>query len=76
MSEGEIEAAAASDPDAPPTDAAFWKTATVVVPGPKVPVSLRLDPEVVAWFKSRGRGYQSRMNAVLRSFMNAYKDTP
>lgn len=74
MPENEIEAAAASDPDALPTDAEFWKTAKVVMPRPKVPVSLRLDPEVVAWFKSRGRGYQSRMNAVLRSFMNARKD--
>ncbi len=74
MPENEIEAAAASDPDALPTDAEFWKTATVVMPRPKLAVSLRLDPEVVEWFKSRGRGYQSRMNAVLRSFMNAHKD--
>jgi uncharacterized protein (DUF4415 family) len=43
--------------------------------GCKVPVSLRLDRDVVDWFKSHGRGYQSRINAVLRSYMNAGKGT-
>ena len=45
------------------------------MPKRKVPVSLRLDRDVVDWFKSRGRGYQSRINAVLRSYMNAGKGT-
>ena len=75
MSEAELAAAAAADPDAPPTDAAFWKTAKLVMPERKVPVSLRLDRDVVDWFKSHGRGYQSRINAVLRSYMNAGKGT-
>ena len=74
MTGDEIESAAAADPDAQPTDVDFWRTATVIMPRQKVPVSLRLDPEIVAWFKSHGKGYQSRMNAVLRSFMNAHKD--
>ena len=73
--ESELAAAAASDPDALPTDAAFWNTAKLVMPERKVPVSLRLDRDVVDWFKSRGRGYQSRINAVLRSYMNAGKGT-
>ena len=71
LSDEEVEAAAVADPDAPLTDAAFWKDARVVLPGKKVPVTLRLDPDVVRWFKHRGRGYQTRMNAVLRSYVEA-----
>lgn len=41
--------------------------------GTKVPISLRVDPEVVVWFKRHGRGYQSRMNAVLRAYVQAKK---
>ena len=74
MTGDEIESAAAAEPDAQPTDAVFWRTATVVMPRQKGSVTLRLDPEIVAWFKSQGKGYQSRMNAVLRSFMSAHKD--
>jgi len=73
MTEAELAAAAASDPDALPTDPAFWKQARLVMPEPKVPVSLRLDRDVLDWFKAQGRGYQSRMNAVLRAFMEAHR---
>ncbi len=73
--EGEAEAAARSDPDALPTDAEFWRAAKIVLPTGKQPVSLRLDRDVVGWFKAQGRGYQSRINAVLRSYMSAHKDT-
>ena len=73
MSEAELAAAAAADADAQPTDAAFWKTAKLVMPERKVPVSLRLDRDIVDWFKSHGPRYQSRINAVLRSYMNAGK---
>ena len=40
---------------------------------PKVPISMRLDPEVLAWFKQTGKGYLSRMNAVLRAYVEAQK---
>ncbi len=75
LGEADLDAAAASDPDALPTDAAFWRDAKLVMPERKVPVSLRIDRDVVDWFKSHGRGYQSRINAVLRSYMNARKKT-
>jgi uncharacterized protein (DUF4415 family) len=39
--------------------------------GRKAAVSLRLDEEVLAWFKGHGPGYQTRMNAVLRAYMDA-----
>jgi uncharacterized protein (DUF4415 family) len=38
---------------------------------PKASLSLRLDADVVRWFKSQGPGYQTRMNAVLRAFKDA-----
>ena len=38
---------------------------------PKASVSLRIDADVLAWFKARGPGYQTRMNAVLRAFKEA-----
>lgn len=39
--------------------------------GPKALVSLRIDADVLAWFRAQGRGYQTRINAVLRAFKDA-----
>lgn len=39
----------------------------------KIPISLRVDPDVLAFFKEQGPGYQTRMNAVLRGYMQAKK---
>jgi uncharacterized protein (DUF4415 family) len=49
----------------------FWDAAVVVEPATKHAISLRIDEDVLAWFKKSGPRYQSRMNAVLRSYMNA-----
>ena len=38
---------------------------------PKASISLRLDADVLAWFKAHGPGYQTRINAVLRAFRDA-----
>lgn len=46
----------------------FWKNAKVVFPQPKKTVTIRIDTDVLDWFKKEGKGYQSRINAVLRSF--------
>jgi uncharacterized protein (DUF4415 family) len=43
----------------------------VVMPHGKSSVHLRVDTDVLAWFKAQGRGHLTRMNAVLRSFMEA-----
>ena len=48
-----------------------WENATVTMPKPKQAISLRVDPDVLEFFKSQGKGYQTRMNAVLRSYMDA-----
>ena len=47
----------------------FWQKAKVVFPHPKKSVTIRIDGDVLDWFKNAGKGYQSRMNAVLRSYM-------
>jgi uncharacterized protein (DUF4415 family) len=47
----------------------FWEGATIVEPVAKQPISLRVDADVLDWFKAQGPRYQSRMNAVLRSYM-------
>jgi uncharacterized protein (DUF4415 family) len=57
-----------------PVDAAFWATARVVMPPPgKASVHMRLDTDVLDWFRAQGKGHLTRMNAVLRSFMEAHK---
>lgn len=74
LTDEEIEAAIASDPDAaPPLDAEWFEHARVVLPERKVPISIRLDPDVLEWFKAQGPRYQSRINAVLRAFMEAHR---
>lgn len=47
----------------------FWDEAVPVLPVTKVPISLRVDADVLAFFRESGPRYQSRMNAVLRSYM-------
>ena len=58
--------------DIPPLGEDFWKNARIVWPDrPKKQITMRLDADVVEWFRSQGKGYQTRMNAVLRSFYEA-----
>jgi uncharacterized protein (DUF4415 family) len=52
---------------------AFFKQAVLRLPQPKVPVTIRLDRQVLEWFKAQGRGYQTRINALLRAYMEAHK---
>jgi uncharacterized protein (DUF4415 family) len=61
--------AARADADAQPLDDAFWANAPIVMPQriPKKHQGMRLDSEVIDWFKAQGPGWQTRMNAVLRS---------
>lgn len=74
MSDQEIENAAKADPDAAPIlDKEWFRTTKPVLPERKVPISLRMDREVVEWFKAHGRRYQSRMNAVLKAYVHAHR---
>ena len=76
LTAAEVEAAARADAEAPVADEEFWRSARVVMPGPR-PVKrhqgMRLDAEVIDWFKGQGPGWQTRMNAVLRSYVEAHK---
>jgi uncharacterized protein (DUF4415 family) len=60
-------------PEAESLGADFWKNARVVMPGGKTSVHLRLDSDVVEWFKANGKGHLTRMNAVLRAYVDAQK---
>ena len=62
--------------DAPETEslgADFWKSARVRMPAGKTSVHLRVDSDIVEWFKAGGKGHLSRMNAVLRAYVDAQK---
>jgi len=74
---GSIARAVADDPDAAPLlDEEWFKRAKLVLPDPKLPVTIRLDRDVVAWFKQGGPRYQSRINAVLRAYVKAHREEP
>jgi uncharacterized protein (DUF4415 family) len=68
MSEREIQATSPPELADLPDD--FWDDAAVVEPQTKQPISLRVDADVLQWFKTQGPRYQSRINAVLRSYMS------
>lgn len=72
MTEAEIDAAVRSDSDwaGEPVD---WSKAEVVTPPKKQAISIRLDHDLIDYFKSQGPGYQRRINAVLRSYMQQRK---
>ncbi len=59
--------------DIPELDEKFWRDAVIEFPKTKKMVSIRLDADVIIWFKSRFREYQTAMNAVLKSYMKANK---
>ena len=48
-----------------------WSKASVELPRPKVSFTMRYDPEILEWFREQGKGYQSKMNAVLKAYIDA-----
>lgn len=66
----EREIAASSPAELRDLPAGFWNDADLVVPARKRAISLRVDEDVLDWFRSLGPRYQTRMNAVLRSYMD------
>jgi uncharacterized protein (DUF4415 family) len=57
--------------DIPELDKRFWKNARIVRPDPTQQVTLRVKRSVLDYFKSDGKGYQTRMNQVLESYVRA-----
>jgi uncharacterized protein (DUF4415 family) len=67
--DGEIESSIANDPDWQEFKDIDWSKAVVVIPPKKKAISIRVDEDVLNYFKKQGSGYQRRMNAVLRFYV-------
>src|SRR6058998_3625485 len=72
LSDRQIRRAIETDPEAKPTVADFWKTARVVMPRAEQTITIRLDADLLEWLRKQ-KGYQTRINAVLRSYMQAHR---
>ena len=73
MTEDVVERLAAEDMAELGIDPDWMEQATVLFPRPKERVTVRLDPDVLDWLKAQGRGYQTRINAILRAYYEAQK---
>ena len=73
MDDADVERRAASDPDAGPVPDGFWDGVVPSAPQPKEQITLRLAAEVLRHFRGSGKGYQSRIHAVLKSYVAAQK---
>ena len=69
LTDEEIEASIANDPDWQEFKDLDWSEAVLVIPPKKKAISIRVDEDVLDYFKKEGAGYQRRMNAVLRSYV-------
>jgi uncharacterized protein (DUF4415 family) len=70
MTDDDIARAVANDPDAPPIDIDWTKASLVIPPGKDV-ITLRLDRDLLGWLRAQGKGYQTRINQVLRAWYEA-----
>ena len=73
MTEEEVERLAAEDMAELGMDPDWMEQATVRFPRRKERVTVRLDPDILDWLKAQGRGYQTRINAILRAYYEAQK---
>jgi uncharacterized protein (DUF4415 family) len=74
--EDDIARQIAEDPDDPGNDPAYPDDRgkyPIVYPPPKERITVRLDADVLAWLKAQGPGYQTRLNAILRGYMEHAK---
>jgi len=62
--------------DIPPLDKSFLKKATTAWPPVKKQLTIRLDADVLNWLKGHGRGYQTRINRILRVVMESQPPGP
>lgn len=69
LTDADIAAAVRDDPGAAPLAGPEWFDRAVLVPPGKKYIGIRLDKDLLEWFKEGGRGYQTRINAVLRAYM-------
>jgi uncharacterized protein (DUF4415 family) len=69
LTDADIEKAITNDPDWAEFKNIDWSDAVLVIPAKKKAISIRVDEDVLDFFKKEGDGYQRRINAVLRSYM-------
>jgi uncharacterized protein (DUF4415 family) len=74
MTEREVERTSPPELASLPDD--FWDEADLVAVPPKQAISFRVDQDVLNWFREQGPRYQTRMNAVLRSYVSRVKVGP
>ena len=60
--------------DIPPLYPAFFKSAELRMPAKKSSIAVHLDSDVLEWLRKQGKGYQTLINAVLRTYMEAHKE--
>jgi uncharacterized protein (DUF4415 family) len=70
LTDGQVRRAIRADREVKGTDASFWKGARLVMPKTKETITIRLDADLLKWLR-RNERYQTRINAILRSYMNA-----
>ena len=75
LTDAEIDASIAGDPDWEFNEI-DWSEAVLVIPPKKKAISIRVDEDVLDYFKKEGAGYQRRMNAVLRSYVDQTRKRP
>lgn len=76
MSEEEIESSAKADTENPRWTKNMLNSAKLQMPQKKVSVHMYLDQDIVEWFKSKGKGYQPRINSVLKSYVHKHLHKP
>ncbi len=68
MTEAELEASINAEDDVMPID---WGTVIIGLPDKKKDIHIRLDADLLDWLKKDGKGYQTRINSILRSYMQS-----
>lgn len=69
QTDADIAKAVSEDEDTFIPDTGFWENAEIVLPQSKQQITLKLDPKIIDFFKKQGRGYNTRINAVLKSYV-------
>lgn len=72
MTDEDIEKAMADDPDAAPLLDEEWFSKATYVPKTKEAVTIRLDHDILEFFRKQGKGYQTRINHVLKTYVDAH----
>ena len=61
--------------DIPELDETFWREAELVEPDRTEQITMRVKRSVLEYFRTSGKGYQTRMNRVLESYVQAHRDS-